>query len=533
MDHGNDDRCTRGTGRSKTAAGITVYLLEELGDARLRCAQLKKLVSDATTLVEKSEKRDHFFEVAGHLIHGIPDTLFRLEKALDAAAMSASRMDYEEIKQNLKPEKAEEMEQVLNDARLRYLTRRSNQLAGPKAAIAEVERIANISEQTGQVPVSDLLVLAAALENGVRTASDEAPTTAAEQLRSIARTAADEKSKVALAQAIRGFLAASLQPTMEQTVRGFLQAATSREEVIAAMGEADPTLTDSQLARFASEWEESKASGEVLSRFEEGKPADPTESMSTEDAAEWERMNEEHGDNFKTAKLQARQEAILKEYLKSGGTAMLYDDLPPNVWAAIRRVKDQETLPSDVDRWLSDHNNPHTRSMWAASSKTAFIPNAYTADTLNLYIESMKDRLLVAKRTLQTQDWRHFKFNLRHLVNDFADILNVIGLTSAVDRMNMVQRELVTLPLGQHGGEAPTPMHMASAAQEAWEKDAYLVEGKSREHVMEQFKKRNPSLTDEHLEAIADHWEKNKDNFKAAGLDPVTGKWSAFAPRRS
>ena len=50
---------------------------------------------------------------------------------------------------------------------------------------------------------------------------------------------------------------------------------------------------------------------------------------------------------------------------------------------------------------------------------------------------------------------------------------------------------------------------------------------------MEQFKKRNPSLTDEHLEAIADHWEKNKDNFKAAGLDPVTGKWSAFAPRRS
>ncbi len=39
----------------------------------------------------------------------------------------------------------------------------------------------------------------------------------------------------------------------------------------------------------------------VLSRFEEGKPADPTENMSPEDAAEWRRMNEEHGDKFKTA----------------------------------------------------------------------------------------------------------------------------------------------------------------------------------------------------------------------------------------
>jgi hypothetical protein len=35
------------------------------------------------------------------------------------------------------------------------------------------------------------------------------------------------------------------------------------------------------------------------SRFEEGKPADPTENMSEEDAEKWEEMNEKHRDKFK------------------------------------------------------------------------------------------------------------------------------------------------------------------------------------------------------------------------------------------
>jgi len=40
-------------------------------------------------------------------------------------------------------------------------------------------------------------------------------------------------------------------------------------------------------------------------KFEEGVPADPTENMSPEDAAEWERQTEEHKDEFKTADLEA------------------------------------------------------------------------------------------------------------------------------------------------------------------------------------------------------------------------------------
>jgi hypothetical protein len=45
---------------------------------------------------------------------------------------------------------------------------------------------------------------------------------------------------------------------------------------------------------------------EKESKFEKGKPADPTENMSPEDAAEWERQNEAHRDQFKTAKLPSK-----------------------------------------------------------------------------------------------------------------------------------------------------------------------------------------------------------------------------------
>ena len=45
----------------KVASGVVVYLMEELGDARLRAAQLKQYVAKALELVEGSEHRDHFF----------------------------------------------------------------------------------------------------------------------------------------------------------------------------------------------------------------------------------------------------------------------------------------------------------------------------------------------------------------------------------------------------------------------------------------------------------------------------------------
>lgn len=48
-------------------------------------------------------------------------------------------------------------------------------------------------------------------------------------------------------------------------------------------------------------------------RFEEGKPADPTENMSPEDAEKWEQMKEEHGDKFKESAHQKVARSLFKE----------------------------------------------------------------------------------------------------------------------------------------------------------------------------------------------------------------------------
>jgi hypothetical protein len=198
----------------KTASGILVYLMEELGDARLRANQLKRYIQEAVDLVEKSSHRDHFFEVAAHLIHGVPQTAFKLEKALDAVALAASRMDYEEIKEGLKPEKVEELESVLEDVRLRYLQRRSQKE----------------STMSRKIPASD------------------------------------------------------------------------------------------------DAWK--------VSRFEEGVPADPTENMSDEDAAEWEAMNDKYEDKFKKAAsgLSGSISEFLTPWLENLGK-MVADHLPADLKA--------------------------------------------------------------------------------------------------------------------------------------------------------------------------------------------------------
>lgn len=64
------------TGTTHKEGGALIYMMEELTDARLRCEQLKKFVSQAVRLIASSPHRDHFYEVAGDTIYGIPDSLF-------------------------------------------------------------------------------------------------------------------------------------------------------------------------------------------------------------------------------------------------------------------------------------------------------------------------------------------------------------------------------------------------------------------------------------------------------------------------
>ena len=112
---------------SSRNAGATIYIQEELSDARLRCDELKNYIVRALDLVHASTKRDHLYAVAGDIIHAVPETILKLERALGAVSMAVNKVDYEEQRQILRPEKVDELERVLEDVRVR-MPRRQGKL---------------------------------------------------------------------------------------------------------------------------------------------------------------------------------------------------------------------------------------------------------------------------------------------------------------------------------------------------------------------------------------------------------------------
>lgn len=278
-----NDGCIKSTGRSVTAsgtpiskeAGISLYLMEELGDARLHCAQLSHYLDLARQIVEKSKAKDHIYEVAGHLLQAIPEHLFKLEKSLQAVALAADRMDYEEIKQELKPDKVQELERVLKEVRIRTVPHRSEprQPMNPKQAAESLQAIADGIRSTGKVPVVQVASLIAQLEGQDRTASDSTAVAALfeEMGKSLLQPSVEAPSRLQLASSIRKALSACMDACDLSMANGL------------------PTSPDEQEAR--------------RSRFEKGQPADPTQNMNPEDKKKWEDSNEEHKDNFKEAAL--------------------------------------------------------------------------------------------------------------------------------------------------------------------------------------------------------------------------------------
>jgi hypothetical protein len=99
-------------------ASATLYVQEELSDARLRCDELKNHIMKAIEFVNASGKRDHIYSVAGDIVLAIPETLMKMEKALEAAALAMNKIDYEELRLGLRPEKVDELERVLDSVRM-------------------------------------------------------------------------------------------------------------------------------------------------------------------------------------------------------------------------------------------------------------------------------------------------------------------------------------------------------------------------------------------------------------------------------
>jgi hypothetical protein len=111
----------------KRVASATIYIQEELSDARLRADELKNYIVRGLDLIHTSQQRDHFYAVAGDIIHAVPECMLKLERALQAAAMAVNKFDYEELRQVLRPEKVDELERVLEDVRIRVPRRTSSE----------------------------------------------------------------------------------------------------------------------------------------------------------------------------------------------------------------------------------------------------------------------------------------------------------------------------------------------------------------------------------------------------------------------
>jgi hypothetical protein len=258
---------------TKTASPI-VYLMEELGDARLRCDQLVRYIEDAAKLVEKSPHKDGIFEVAGHLIHGVPQTALKLQRALQAVALAAGQIDQEELKRTLRPEKVKELERVLEDVRIRQVQRRGEPFEGlsRKQAAGELRTLADVLRLTGSFPHHGVARVIAALEVDSKTANVPDVAEGLERL----------------AEALEG-------PVEDEAPSRVLLASTLRRMLGDAC--AEDFRGEGQIMATA-DWKTAK-DDDKASGYAEGEKADPTKKMSPEDAKKWKENTQKHKDKFK------------------------------------------------------------------------------------------------------------------------------------------------------------------------------------------------------------------------------------------
>ena len=275
-------------------AGALIYIMEELTDARLRCEQLKNFVSQAVRLISMSPHRDHFYEVAGDTIYGIPESLFKLDKALAATALAASRLDYEELKEQLKPEKVEELEGVLRDTRIKQIDRRSPFIQPrpdqPKTAGALSIQDFNQLEDSLEDILAQAIRLKESVPSSQRNKVDEITENAQQALRKLKRVSsvtpnqgnhrmfkaaskshiagalrriADEIESARISPKEASYRLSMVRMSLSQTAQEAVEAmgpiqASSREEVMDGSKKSNRSLTKEQLEEIADHWEANK-----------------------------------------------------------------------------------------------------------------------------------------------------------------------------------------------------------------------------------------------------------------------------------
>jgi hypothetical protein len=381
-------------------AGATLYLIEELGDARLRCDQLMRYIDEAVKLIEKSSKKDHFMEVAGHLITGMPETAFKLQKSLQAVALAADRIDYEELKQELRPEKVEELERVLKEVRIRPVQHRSeNPMITPKQAAVRLREFSRIAREEGSLPLHEVaafigeldptrqasaaLPVADALDKLAGVLESPTPQTVTrQQLATLLSRMAMESEFDATFTAVKSasnrkvadsdsnkLLASNFESIRSQAIAAARAANVGRWRaallgayyivdeigtVLVKLGSMDTQKSEALKREIRQQLPNATKNVEEMSevtiqanltedakrsRFEEGKPADPTQNMSPDDAKEWKAQTDDNKDNFKAASGDAVAEGKLTTHLEGkNGHTLCGEQADPDT--VVKSVKD-------------------------------------------------------------------------------------------------------------------------------------------------------------------------------------------------
>lgn len=88
---------------SKKASSQAAWALltEGVTHSRVEVHRLRHLVNRAMRLIEASDHRDHFFQMAGDVIVGIPRRLTALETDLDRTGLALSKMGAEFLESRL------------------------------------------------------------------------------------------------------------------------------------------------------------------------------------------------------------------------------------------------------------------------------------------------------------------------------------------------------------------------------------------------------------------------------------------------
>lgn len=116
-------------------------ILEGVVSSRLQAHNLHRQINRALALIEKSEKKDHFYQVAGDLIMEVPKQINQLEMELDATSLALTYLTQDDIKPRLPMYVKDKINDALETAQIAKKADLAPPLGGGPCRI--VERIRN------------------------------------------------------------------------------------------------------------------------------------------------------------------------------------------------------------------------------------------------------------------------------------------------------------------------------------------------------------------------------------------------------